>query len=102
MKVPGPTDFLGALGAGFALLNEFGGKWLCRLPRSMEVVVVAIESDLAELRELFDAVELLRVTGATPDPFREGIGMVGCVVAFFWSSADVSVEVGGEPLTVLP
>jgi hypothetical protein len=26
MNVPGPTDFLGALGAGPALLNELGGK----------------------------------------------------------------------------
>ena len=62
--------------------------------------MVAIESDFTELLELLDAVELLRVIGATPDPFRDGIGMAGCEAGFFWSGADVSV--GGGALTVLP
>ena len=92
-KVPGPTDFLGALGAGFVLLKEFGGKWLWRLPRSIEVVG-AMESDLTELRELFEAVELLRVTGVTPDPFLDGIGIAACEIGFFCSIAGVSVGRG--------
>jgi hypothetical protein len=90
-KVPGPTDFLGALGAGVALLNELGGKWLCLLPRSIEVVVVAIESDLTEVLELLEAVELFRVMGVTPDPFRDGMGIAGCVAGFFWSTTGASV-----------
>ena len=39
-KVPGPTDFLGALTG--PLLKELGGKWLCRLPRSIDVAVFDI------------------------------------------------------------
>lgn len=76
-NVPGPTDFLGALGAALVLLNELGGKWLCLLPRRIDVVVVAIESDLAEPLEVLDAVELLRVIGVTPEPFRKGTGILG-------------------------
>ena len=96
-NVPGPTDFLGAFGAVLVLLNEFGGKWLCLLPRSIEVVVVAIGSDLTELLELLDAVELLRVIGVTPEPFRDGIGIATCEAGFFWSTTDVSVALAALP-----
>ena len=93
MKVPGPTDFRGALVVvPPALLNEFGGKWLCLLPLRIEVVEADIMSDRIEFLEVFDAVELLRVIGITPDPFRAGIGMAGCVAVFFCSL----VEAGGS------
>ena len=93
-NVPGPTDFLGAFPPGFALLNEFGGKWLCLLPRKMDVVDVDM-SDFEEFLEVFEAVELLRVIGATPDPLREGTGIAACVEAFFCSPVEDSAVVGG-------
>lgn len=89
-KVPGPTDFLGALAPPLALLKEFGGKWLCLLPRRIDVAVAVIGSDLREFREVLEAVEFLRVTGVTPEPFREGTGMAGCETGFFCSAAGAS------------
>jgi len=41
-----------------------------------------MESDFAEFLEVFDAVELLRVS-ATPDPLREGTGIAAWVGGFF-------------------
>lgn len=102
MNVPGPTDFLGALEPVFVLLNEFGGKWLCRRPRSIDVVVLAMESDLTDVLEVLEAVELLRVTGITPDPFRAGIGIAGCVTGFFCSVADGSVAGAAFPVLLRP
>lgn len=63
-------------------------------------VVGAMESDLVEVLELLDAVELLRVIGVTPEPLREGIGIAACVAGFFCSGAGVSVDAAG--LIVLP
>ncbi len=103
MKVPGPTDFLGALAPPvLALLKEFGGKWLCRLPRSIEVVVPAMGSDLTDVLEVLDAVELLRVTGPTPEPFRAGTGIAACGTGFFCSAAEASVPGTDFAGTVLP
>jgi hypothetical protein len=100
MNVPGPTDFRGALGPLLALLKEFGGKWLCLLPRSMDVVVAVIESDLIEFLDVVEAVEPLRARGVTPEPLREGTGIAGCAGGFFCSPAGVSDEV--EAFAVAP
>ena len=52
-KVPGPTDFLGALIG--PLLKELGGKWLCLRPRSIDVVVLDIGSGFkADLPTAFE------------------------------------------------
>lgn len=42
-----------------------------------------MESDFAEFLEVFDAVELFRVRGVTPDPLRAGTGIAACVGGFF-------------------
>lgn len=53
MKVPGPIDFRGAFVfvLEFALMKEFGGKWLCRrLFKTGAAALRGIDSDLDEFR----------------------------------------------------
>jgi hypothetical protein len=52
---------------------------------------VAIESDLTEFLDVFEAVELFRVTGAVPDTFLDRTGIVACEAGFFGSITGVSV-----------
>lgn len=52
-------------------------------------------SDRIEFLDVFDAVELLRVIGITPDPLRAGIGMAGCVGGFFCSTVGAGGSLEG-------
>lgn len=89
-KVPGPTDFRGALGpAGvfeFGLLNAFGGNWLCRRPRppiGPWFDGICIDSDRVDTREVVDAVEVLRLIGVVYDCCTEFF-LLGTGIAALW------------------
>lgn len=65
-------------------------------------MVGAMESDLTEVLDVVEAVEFLRAMVATPEPFRDGIGMAGCDRAFFGSASAGSDAGAGFAALPLP